>query len=185
MFLFWLFNLGFMSCPPHITIGWWVSSQFQSFWGVVKYQAIKKMLPMSSNSNGTSSSLNNGMEGKVLGSKLTWCVYNLPKKKKELRNSSIFLCYHSLWFWDILKDFIGRFINRFFKIMRIFYGRTSSMYRRKGSSRVFLLGWCAACRWCHAIKKKLTLVKKYLLIIICKCTICFARCVLLFVYSLL
>ena len=107
------------------------------------------------------------------------------QKKKKLRNSSIFLCYHSLWFWDILKDFIGRFINRFFKIMRIFYGRTSSMYRRKGSSRVFLLGWCAACRWCHAIKKKLTLVKKYLLIIICKCTICFAHCVLLFGYSLL
>ena len=37
---------------------------------------------MSYSSTGTSSPYNNGMEGEILGLKLTVCVSNLPKKKR-------------------------------------------------------------------------------------------------------
>jgi hypothetical protein len=72
------------------------------------------------------------------------------------------------------KDCNVCFINRFFKIMGTFYGRTISIYRTRENSRMFLLGCCGACHWCHVIKKKLTHVKMYFLITNCKCTICFA-----------
>lgn len=47
--------------------------------------------------------------------------------------------------------------------MGTFYGRTISIYRTRENSRMFLLGWCGACHWCHVIKKKLTHVKMYYL----------------------
>ena len=36
------------------------------------------------------------------------------------------------------------FFNRFSKTMKIFYRRTNSICRTRESSRMLLLGWCAA-----------------------------------------
>jgi hypothetical protein len=44
-------------------------------------------VPMSSSSNGTSSSHNNGMEGEVMGSNPIGCMSTLPIKKEYLQRS--------------------------------------------------------------------------------------------------
>lgn len=51
-------------------------------------------------------------------------------------------------------------VNRFSKIMRIFYGRTNYIYKIRANSKALLLGWYAACRSCH-VKRVKTHVERY------------------------
>ena len=58
-------------------------SLFHAFimYRIILFNVVMLMLPSCYSSAGTFFSHNNGMEGEVLGSRLTGCVFNLPTKK--------------------------------------------------------------------------------------------------------
>lgn len=57
-------------------------------------------MPMNFSSNGTSSSCKSSVEGALMGSRPTGCVYHLLiKKKKGSSNRTSFAAYGATWLW--------------------------------------------------------------------------------------
>ena len=113
----------------------------------------------------------------ILSLHYTWILDNWEQfdnyliAKKHVSHSIVIFCifYLSLKFVFVIQ--ISPFINRFSKIMRIFYGGTSCSWKTRASLRMLFLGWCAACRYCLLIENIQRLRKKYLIV-----NDCFGTC---------